>query len=195
MRKNNAILAQDDRAIDSTGAAANIDISDSALRETGTHRRIVDDPPLEIHRAAAPILQADTSTQPSCACATTALPLSMHNIGVGTASWTDKSLIDSGRFYPADAKSAEDRLRFYASKFPMVGVDSSYYAIPFAQTASLWAERTPRDFRFNVKAFRLFTGHPTSPDVLSKDVRAALPPSSKRYVYYKDMPEELRNEL
>src|SRR5947209_3188789 len=98
----------------------------------------------------------------------------MGTIRIGTASWTDKSLIDSGRFYPPDATSAEDRLRFYASQFPMVEVDSSYYAIPTAQTASLWAERTPREFRFNVKAFRLFTGHQTSPAVLSKEVRAAL---------------------
>jgi uncharacterized protein YecE (DUF72 family) len=31
---------------------------------------------------------------------------------VGTASWTDPSLIESGRFYPAKAKTAEDRLRY-----------------------------------------------------------------------------------
>ena len=42
---------------------------------------------------------------------------------VGTASWTDKSLIDSGKFYPKDATSAEDRLRYHASQFPMVEVD------------------------------------------------------------------------
>lgn len=39
---------------------------------------------------------------------------------VGTASWTDKSLIASRRFYPPKCSSAEDRLRFYASQFPMV---------------------------------------------------------------------------
>jgi len=78
---------------------------------------------------------------------------------VGTASWSDKSLIDSGKFYPMDATSAEERLRYYASLFPMVEVDSSYYAIPAPQTAHLWAERTPRNFTFNVKAFRALTGH------------------------------------
>ena len=51
---------------------------------------------------------------------------------VGTASWTDKSLIDSGKFYPPEAKSPEARLRHYASLFPMVEVDSSYYAMPSA---------------------------------------------------------------
>ena len=65
---------------------------------------------------------------------------------VGTASWTDKTLIDCGRFYPADCKTPEARLRFYASNFPLVEVDSSYYAIPVPATAQLWVERTPDDF-------------------------------------------------
>lgn len=49
---------------------------------------------------------------------------------VGTASWTDKTLIDSGKFYPSDCKTPEGRLRYYAQQFPMVEVDASYYAIP-----------------------------------------------------------------
>ena len=39
---------------------------------------------------------------------------------VGTASWTDKSLIDCGRFYPPDAKTAEARLQLYAGRRPLV---------------------------------------------------------------------------
>ena len=61
---------------------------------------------------------------------------------VGTASWTDKTLIDCGRFYPAGARTPEARLRYYASRFPLVEVDSSYYAMPSAATAQRWAERT-----------------------------------------------------
>lgn len=114
---------------------------------------------------------------------------------VGTASWTDKTLIDCGRFYPKEAKSAEARLRYYASQFPIVEVDSSYYAMPAPATAQLWAERTPNDFTMNVKAFRLFTGHQTSPTVLHKDIREALPPSSKPNLFYKDMPAEILDEL
>jgi len=33
---------------------------------------------------------------------------------VGTASWTDPTLVESDVFYPAYLKTAEDRLRFYA---------------------------------------------------------------------------------
>ena len=38
---------------------------------------------------------------------------------VGTASWADKSLVDSGKFYPSDVTSPEARLRYYASQFPI----------------------------------------------------------------------------
>jgi uncharacterized protein YecE (DUF72 family) len=120
----------------------------------------------------------------------------VDNIRIGTASWTDKTLIDCGRFYPADAKSAEARLRYYATRFPVVEVDSSYYGMPSAANAQLWAERTPRDFTFNVKAFRLFTGHQTSPTVLHKDIQAALGgPAAPKVMYYKDTPAEIRDEL
>ena len=54
----------------------------------------------------------------------------MADILVGTCSWTDATLIRSGGFYPAWAKSAEARLQFYASQFPLVEVDSSYYSLP-----------------------------------------------------------------
>lgn len=114
---------------------------------------------------------------------------------IGTASWTDKTLLDCGRFYPKSATAAEARLRYYATQFALVEVDSSYYAMPAPNTAQLWAERTPSGFVMNVKAFRLFTGHQTSPTVLHKDIRAALPPSDKANLYYKDVPAEIRDEL
>jgi uncharacterized protein YecE (DUF72 family) len=114
---------------------------------------------------------------------------------VGTASWSSKTLVDSRRFYPPGVTSAEARLRYYASRFPLVEVDSSYYAMPVPATAQLWAERTPPGFVMNVKSFRLFTGHQTSPVVLPKDIRAALPAPDRRFVYERDVPGELLDEL
>jgi uncharacterized protein YecE (DUF72 family) len=114
---------------------------------------------------------------------------------VGTASWTDKTLIASGRFYPKEAKSAEARLRFYASQFPIVEVDSSYYAMPSPATAQLWAERTPEGFVMNVKAFRFFTGHQTSPTVLHRDLQQALGDSAGPSFFYRDLSRELVDEL
>src|SRR6185369_6089526 len=114
---------------------------------------------------------------------------------VGTASWTDKTLIACGRFYPPGAKTAEGRLRYYASQFPIVEVDSSYYAMPAPATAQLWAERTPEGFVMNVKAFRLFTGHQTQPVVFHRDLQQALPKNAGRNLYYKDLPDTLIDEL
>jgi uncharacterized protein YecE (DUF72 family) len=121
----------------------------------------------------------------------------MGEILVGTCSWTDPTLIRSGRFYPAEAKSAEARLQFYASQFRLVEVDSTYYAMPNEATARLWVERTGADFTFDLKTFRLFTMHPTPLVSLPKDIREALPKytAEKKNIYQKDLPPEVINEL
>ncbi len=119
----------------------------------------------------------------------------MAKILVGTSSWTDKTLIECGRFYPASATTPEDRLRYYASQFPIVEIDSSYYGIPSVENAERWVERTPRGFVFNIKTYRLFTRHQTPLASLGKDIRQALGPVSKKNVYDKDVPEELTLEL
>jgi uncharacterized protein YecE (DUF72 family) len=114
---------------------------------------------------------------------------------VGSASWTDKTLIACGRYYPPGCRTAEQRLRFYAQQFPLVEVDSSYYAMPMPQTAQLWAGRTPPDFTFNVKAFRLFTGHQALATALDRDLQKALGPEVARTLYYEKLPQEIRAEL
>lgn len=119
----------------------------------------------------------------------------MSPILVGTASWTDKTLIDCKRFYPRGCSTAELRLRHYASQFALVEVDSSYYAMPSARNAALWAERTPAAFTFNVKAFRALTQHQTPRQALPRDLLAALPASTRSNIYYKDLPSEVRDEL
>ena len=110
----------------------------------------------------------------------------MVQIRVGTASWTDKTLIASG-WYPPEADTPEKRLRFYARQFPLVEVDATYYALPAEQTATSWAERTPAGFTFNVKAFSLFTGHPTPVKALPTDLREAAGQSGKDRVYRTDV--------
>jgi len=121
----------------------------------------------------------------------------MGEVLVGTCSWTDPTLIRSGRFYPASAKSAESRLQFYASQFRLVEVDSTYYAMPSEATAKLWVERTGADFTFDIKTFRLFTMHPTPLISLPKDIREALLKNTveKKNIYQKDLPPEVVNEL
>ncbi len=117
----------------------------------------------------------------------------MAQIRVGTAGWTDKSLIDSG-WYPDGGSDPEKRLRYYASQFRLVEVDSAYYALPAAQTAAAWAERTPKSFTFNVKAFSLFTQHPTAVRALPKELREAAGKSGKERVYLKDVDQQVTEQ-
>ena len=119
----------------------------------------------------------------------------MADIRVGTASWTDKTLIESG-WYPPEANNAEKRLRYYTRQFPLVEVDSSYYALPAEQTAAAWAHRSPKGFTFNIKAFSLFTQHPTRVAALPKDLRPAVEKAAggKPNVYLKDVDPAVTDE-
>lgn len=113
---------------------------------------------------------------------------------IGTASWTDPSLIKTKRFYPPGCTSAEARLRYYASQFPLVEVDSSYYAMPSASNSHLWVERTPEDFTFNVKAFRALTQHQTPIKAFPRSIADELP-KGKANLYARDLVAEVVDEL
>jgi uncharacterized protein YecE (DUF72 family) len=115
-------------------------------------------------------------------------------VRVGISSWTEPTLIKSGAFYPPDATTAEDRLRFYAQQFPIVEVDSTFYALPNEKTAALWVERTPPDFIFDVKAFALLTQHPAPPERLPKDLRERLGVTTGN-VYFKDLKPKDKEEI
>lgn len=110
----------------------------------------------------------------------------MGDILVGTASWTDRTLLASG-WYPAGVDTSERRLAYYASRFPLVEVDATYYTPPAERTCRLWAERSPAGFTFNIKAFSLLTGHPTRTNAIYKDLR---PDTDKRNVYLTDLPAQ-----
>jgi uncharacterized protein YecE (DUF72 family) len=100
-------------------------------------------------------------------------------VRVGTASWTDPTLIKSGWYPQGVASSAEARLRFYATQFPIVEVDASYYYLPREDQAGLWVDRTPPDFVFNIKAFSLLTGHPTRRKALPEDLLGEVAPEHR----------------
>jgi len=118
-------------------------------------------------------------------------------IRIGTASWTDPTMTASGVFYPSGADSAEERLQFYASRFPLVEVDATYYSLPVRRTSELWVERTPPDFTFDIKAHALMTGQPTETKRLPKDLREALPGDVgvKARIYAKDLPVALKDDV
>lgn len=112
---------------------------------------------------------------------------------VGTASFADRNLLATGRFYPARLPAAA-RLPYYATRFPLVEIDSSYYALPTPTATHAWADRTPPGFTINIKAFRAFTGHQTPRVALPADIRAELP-GTRAVVFLNQMPRELAAEL
>jgi uncharacterized protein YecE (DUF72 family) len=120
----------------------------------------------------------------------------MGAIKVGITSWADKSLMASG-FYPRGAKSAEGRLKYYATQFPIVENDSAYYALPTTEQTEQWALRTPPGFTMNVKAFASLTEHYADPRRLPDDLRRALPEavSGKARAYPKDLGPEILAEI
>jgi uncharacterized protein YecE (DUF72 family) len=122
--------------------------------------------------------------------------LGEHAVLTGSCSWTDKTLVEQADWYPRRTMSAEERLRFYASQFPLTEIDSTYYAPPAEQQVRLWTERTPEGFRFDVKAYSLLTGHPTRPRSLWRDLRELLPAdvADKRNIYANHLDGETLEE-
>ena len=81
-------------------------------------------------------------------------PYSLPGILLGTSAFTANGW--EGSFYPLGMKS-RDFLSYYATQFPTVEVDSTFYGCPSANTVSNWAARTPEDFLFCVKVPQIIT--------------------------------------
>ncbi len=118
-------------------------------------------------------------------------------VKIGTSSWTDPTLVKEGNWYPPGTTTAKARLEFYASRFPLVEVDSTYYFPPSEKNSVLWIERTPADFTFNIKAYSLLTNHPTRTESLYKDLAAELPEETraKRRIYRDKLPDAVVDEV
>lgn len=129
--------------------------------------------------------------------ALTALLLGDVPVRLGVAGWTDRTLTSPGVFYPDDARTPEARLRYYATRFPLVEVDATYYSPPSHDGAARWAERTPDGFTFDVKAYALMTGHAADVTRMPEWLRRLLPPSlaSAGRVYAKDLPAPVVDEV
>jgi uncharacterized protein YecE (DUF72 family) len=75
-------------------------------------------------------------------------------IFIGTSGWQYGSWKD--RFYPAGLPQRA-WLESYATRFPVVEVNNSFYRLPSDETFSGWRGRTPSGFLFVVKASRYIT--------------------------------------
>ncbi|CAF0691895.1 DUF72 domain-containing protein [Candidatus Methylacidithermus pantelleriae] len=119
----------------------------------------------------------------------------MSKIFIGTASWTDPTLLESG-WYPPEVSTAEERLRYYARSFSLVEVDATFYALPSLRNVQAWVNRTPAGFRFDVKAFRAFTQHWIPPESLPRDLRSEVgsPPRETGW-YLEELGSDVQEEL
>jgi len=110
-------------------------------------------------------------------------------VGVGTCSWADRTMVKA--WYPSEVRSAADRLRYYAARFPTVEVDSTFYALPSERYSQAWVERTPGRFVFHVKAFGMMTQHSVARDRLPGELRDEYDYELTRYGRVKNPPKEM----
>jgi len=74
-------------------------------------------------------------------------------IYIGLTGWGDHDSLYTGPI------AARDKLTEYAGHFPIVEVDTAFYAIQPARNGLKWVNETPSSFQFIVKAYQGMTGH------------------------------------
>jgi uncharacterized protein YecE (DUF72 family) len=87
---------------------------------------------------------------------------------VGTSSWSDPGFVKE--WYP-QGMAARDRLPWYAERFRLVEVNSTFYAVPDRATVRRWCAITPDGFKFDVKVHRALSRHSASLDSLPPELR------------------------
>jgi uncharacterized protein YecE (DUF72 family) len=110
--------------------------------------------------------------------------MSAATIRVGTASWTDHE-----PFYPPEYDKAamkSQRIAYYARYFSLAEVDSTFYHLQPAHNFALWAERTPDDFAFDVKAYGEMTWHHRNED------KSQITPSADTFAKFSEMVRPMR---
>ncbi|WP_431799182.1 DUF72 domain-containing protein [Halobacillus andaensis] len=75
------------------------------------------------------------------------------SVKIGLTGWGDHQSL-----YPEQTRS-DEKLSVYASHFPVVEVDTAFYAIQPVRHYEKWLNQTPDTFTFVIKAFQQLTGH------------------------------------
>jgi uncharacterized protein YecE (DUF72 family) len=68
---------------------------------------------------------------------------------IGCSGWSYSAW--QGPFYPSNLDPSSDWLKFYASLFNYVEIDSSFYRTPNVFTVKNWVNKTPDNFKFTAK--------------------------------------------
>ena len=120
----------------------------------------------------------------------------MGHILIGISSWADRGLVESD-YYPAEIKTPAGRLRYYSREFPIAEIDASYHRFVTQKLLAFWLDNTPSGFVFDIRAFSLFTQHPTPAASLPRAVREQYPSLAehKGNLYPHHLPPEALDDL
>jgi uncharacterized protein YecE (DUF72 family) len=78
----------------------------------------------------------------------------VHPITIGTCGWSYADW--KGAFYP-DGMAPGSFLWYYAERYSIVEVDSTFYRSPSSKMVEGWADKTPDEFRFSLKVPQTIT--------------------------------------
>src|SRR5712691_9926439 len=82
------------------------------------------------------------------------LPASGARVWVGTSGYNYPEW--KGSFYPAKLPATQ-MLPYYAARFSTVEINYTFYRMPNEKVLAGWAETTPDNFKFTLKAPRRIT--------------------------------------
>jgi uncharacterized protein YecE (DUF72 family) len=103
-----------------------------------------------------------------------------------------------GPFYPEDMKDA-GMLAYYASRFPTVEINNTFYQLPKEKVLLDWAAQVPEQFSFAIKASRRITHFarlkPESVEVLEYLVRATAVLAERLGPILFQLPPNLKKDL
>lgn len=78
----------------------------------------------------------------------------MKPVYIGTSGWSYKDWAKS--FYPEDV-TAGHQFEYYATRFPTVEINSTFYRLPTTKAVKVWHDEAPPGFLFAVKGSRFIT--------------------------------------
>ena len=112
---------------------------------------------------------------------------------IGCSGWSYSAW--QGPFYPANSTDSSDRLKYYASVFDYVEIDSSFYRLPNTFMVKKWFKKTPEHFRFTAKFPKTIT-HDRRLKNISKELgyfhKAMLPLKDKTLALLIQLPPSLK---
>ncbi|MDA8301413.1 MAG: DUF72 domain-containing protein [Actinomycetota bacterium] len=138
-------------------------------------------PTLPAPTLPAPTLPAPTLPAPAARSqrAAPAVAIGECRVLAGASSWSDRSLVRDGGFYPSRRQSAAERLHYYATRLPLAEAATTYRFPPTPQLSKRWADALPPGFTLDLRAWSLLSGAPTWPESLWPDLQGYVRPSRR----------------